>query len=194
MRVPNPALVVLSTCLLSLGTPGPGLAQARQSAAGPGTKLEAFATAAGTLTVSGSTRVSPVYSPVLVTINQVGTDGESPVRGMRVEVAESGAPGSNRREVAYVDVDEIPELLKAVDALLKMRSNPTAFEDFSVEYETRGKLTVRVYNDGRTMLFMIAAGRAPRAVQSGIKEKEFRLFRLAVDSGQRMLATTPVKR
>jgi hypothetical protein len=63
--------------------------------------------------------------------NSASAKGEQ-VRGLVVEVYES----HYREGRAFVDADEVPELLKGIDAMLEIESNRTSFKNFEVRYET----------------------------------------------------------
>jgi len=64
------------------------------------------------------------------------------VRGLVVDVRES----QYRNERSFVDADEIPELLKGLDALLAVKENPTPFKNFEVRYTTRGELQLTAFS------------------------------------------------
>ena len=51
-----------------------------------------------------------------------------------------------REERAFIDADEIPKLVKGIDALLDVSSNPTSFENFEVRYSTKGDLQITGFN------------------------------------------------
>jgi hypothetical protein len=82
------------------------------------------------------------------------------VRGLIVDVTES----EYRRERAFVDADEIVELLRGLDALLEVSSNPTTFTNFEVRYTTRGELEVTSFNNSRgSIQYAVQAGRVTTA-------------------------------
>src|SRR5947207_15907113 len=63
-----------------------------------------------------------------------------------------------------VDADEIPELLKGVDALLEVKANPTQFKMFEVRYATRGDLQLIAFNNPKgTVQYAAQAGRTMKA-------------------------------
>ena len=47
---------------------------------------------------------------------------------------------------AFIDADEIPKLVKGIDALLDVSSNPTSFGNFEVRYSTKGDLQITGFN------------------------------------------------
>jgi hypothetical protein len=80
-----------------------------------------------------------------------GTDA----RGLLVQVTES----QYRTERSFVDADEIPELLKGIDAIIEVKANPTQFKSFEVRYTTRGSLQLTAFN--------MTSGKIQYAVQTG---------------------------
>jgi len=59
------------------------------------------------------------------------------VSGVFVESKELGTSRLEREGRWFVDADEIPELLKGLDALLAIKANPTQFKMFEVQHTTR---------------------------------------------------------
>jgi hypothetical protein len=118
-------------------------AQQAAVAAPPATKLEAFKPAAGSVVTLGYNELGNV-SGVSVDVREVRDLKGADLRGLVVQVTQS----EYREERAFVDADEIPELLKGIDALLEVKANPTAFDNFEVRYNTRGDLRVTAFNSG----------------------------------------------
>jgi hypothetical protein len=126
----------------------------------PATKIEAFKPVEGSvLTVGFNDIASGIHNVSLDARQLTSSDGGS-VKGMRVEVMES----EYRKEVVFIDADELPELIKAIDHLLAINSNPTSFKDFEVHYKTRGSLELGAFSgtSGRIQ-YSIAAGRLTKA-------------------------------
>jgi hypothetical protein len=107
----------------------------------PKTKLEAFRPAAGSVLILGYDYLGSV-GRVFVDVREFRDRMGRIARGLVVEVSESEL----RRERAFVDADEIPELLKGIDALLEVGANPTKFDNFEVRYTTRGDLQLTAYS------------------------------------------------
>jgi hypothetical protein len=129
------------------------------AATSPTTKLEAFAAAAGTVTTFGFTELGSVGS-VAIDVREMRAVGKTPVRGFAVEVTE----GFEKSDLAFIDEDEVPALLKGIDALLAVKSNPTTFANFEVSYVTKGKLELTAFNAGGTaanpqLRYLVRAGK-----------------------------------
>jgi hypothetical protein len=74
------------------------------------------------------------------------------------------ASSQYRKERSFVDADEIPELTKAVVALLEIKANPSQFKNFEVRYKTRGNLQLTAFNNSKgTIEYAIEAGRSLKA-------------------------------
>jgi hypothetical protein len=167
--------------------------QTKQSSL-PATKLEAFQPVAGQVTTLGYDplgTISPgvtVPSTLSVDVRQIqGVSGGS-VRGVVVEISTS-----LRTARSFVDEDELPELMKGIDALLTVKSNPTSFASFEIRYRTKGDLVLTVFNTGGNRIrFAITAGRVLSENRT-VDESEFRRFRDWIEKAQTKLASTPPK-
>jgi hypothetical protein len=125
----------------------------------PATKLEAFKPAAGSVLTIGYSELGNV-SGVSVDIREMRDASGNTVRGLVVEVTES----QYRRERSFVDADEIPELLRGVDALLEVKANPTRFKNFEVRYTTRGEVQLTAFNNAQgDIRYAVEAGRTLKA-------------------------------
>lgn len=104
----------------------------------PATKIEAFKPNAGSIVTLAYDELGVVRG-ISVDVRELRDASKSTtVRGLLVEVTES----QYRTERSFVDADEIPELLRGIDALLEVKSNPTAFQNFEVRYTTKGELRI----------------------------------------------------
>jgi hypothetical protein len=131
----------------------------------PATKLEGFKPAAGSVVTLGYDELGEI-GPGLRTSGRVAVDarqiqaGTESARGMTVTITES----EYREERAFVDEEELPDLIKGVDALLELKANPTSFKNFEVRYTTKGDLGLIAFNNARGELqFAIQAGRLLKA-------------------------------
>lgn len=125
----------------------------------PATKLEGFQPAAGTLVTFGYDELGKV-NDITVDVRELRDTRGSIVRGLVVDVTQS----EYRQERAFVDADEIPELLRGIDALLAVSANPTRFKNFEVRYTTRGELKLTAFNNKRgNIRFSVQAGRVTTA-------------------------------
>lgn len=176
------ALSLYSVAMLAQG---PTLAPSQTSPpSAPATKLEAFKPAAGSVSTLGYTNFGN-FSGITVSARQVGDARGHGVRGLVVTVRES----EYRDARSFVDADEIGELLKAVDALLDGKANPTPFNDFEVSYTTKGELELTAFSSDSDIRYAIAVGRTLRA-QRFISASEMRRLRDLFYAAQQKLAAT----
>ncbi len=111
------------------------------------------------------------------------------VRGLIVEVKET----QYRAEKAFVDEDELPELLKGVDAILAVKANPTSFKQFEVRYRTKGDLQIVAFNGSRgDISFAIQVGRIS-SVDAFLSEAEMQRVRAMIDAAAQKLRSAPSK-
>jgi hypothetical protein len=158
---------------------------AAPAAAPPATKLEGFKPAAGSVLTVGVTNLGRV-SGVSVDVRELRAGRGAPVRGLVVQVTES----QYRVERSFVDSDEIPGLLRGIDALLEVRTNPTSFASFQVRYATRGELTVTAFNssDGK-IDYAVDAGRVLKARRL-VDESQLRSLRKLFQTAQEIMGAT----
>ena len=128
----------------------------------PVTKLEGFKSVAGTLVTLGYEEAGPPnVIGITVDMRQLRDSKNSVVKGLLVTITES----ANRNERAFVDADEIPELLKGIDALLAVKTNPTSFKNFEVRYTTQGALELTTFNSSNGEIkYAVQAGRITKAL------------------------------
>jgi len=150
----------------------------------PATKLEGFKPNAGTLVTLGYDELGG--SLISVDVRELrGMKGPA-VRGLVVEVYES----QYRKERAFVDADEIPELLKGIDALMQVKTNPTQFKQFEVRYTTLGELQLTAYNgENGEVRYAVAAGRTLKANRGGLKESDMVQLRKMFEGAAHKLAS-----
>jgi hypothetical protein len=185
-RVCAPAcLAVLGTMLVSAAgaaqTTVPAGASAQVPPA-PATKLEAFKPAAGTVVTFGYNELGQVGA-VSVDARELRDTKGDVVRGVAVEVTES----EYRRERAFVDSDELPELLKGIDALLGVKANPTSYQNFEVRYTTKGELQIAAFSGhSGGISYAVQAGRLTTA-QAFMDEDGLRKLRTMFEvAGQQL--------
>jgi hypothetical protein len=137
-------------------TPPQGTAtSAAAPAPPPATKLEAFHPAAGSVVTLGYTELGRVAGAA-VDVRELRDAGGRAVRGLLVEVTQS----QYREGRSFVDADELPELLRGIDALLEVKANPTSFRTFEVRYTTKGELQLTAFSNARGGVeYAIRAGR-----------------------------------
>lgn len=165
MRVVARLLIVV-TVIGALGIPLAGQDSPDPFAAPPPepppTALEAFSPS-DTLVTMGYTELGGVAAGgaiVRVDVRELRTTSGDGVRGVTVDVIES----QTRRDRSYLDVDEIAPLLRGIDAMLEVRSNPTSFDRYELRYVTRGELWLRTVVTPRgTIVYAMQVGRTARA-------------------------------
>jgi hypothetical protein len=141
----------------------------------PATKIEAFKPAAGSMLTFGYDELGRVRG-VSVDVREMRDTRGGGARGLAVLVTDLQ---HNRQESSFVDVDEIPELLKVFDALAEVKDNPTQFKNFEVRYATKGELQLTAFNDARTgnVLYAVQAGRTLRAQTIGLSAADMQQLR-----------------
>lgn len=150
----------------------------------PATRLEGFKPAAGSVVTIGYTDLGVVSSTTVAT-REARTAQGARIRGMTVDVRES----QYREARSFVDADELPELVRGIDALLGVTANPTASESFEVRYTTRGQLELIVFNQtsGR-ISYALKAGRVSTATDYLNADEMRRLRELFVGARDAMIA------
>jgi hypothetical protein len=109
-------------------------------------------------------------------------------RGLIAEVTEN----QNRQERAFIDADEIPDLLNGFDALLNVTSNPTQFSNFEVRYTTRGNLQLSAVNSpSGAILYATRAGRIATANRSDLSSEDMRKLRGVFVAAREKLTSLP---
>jgi hypothetical protein len=126
-----------------------------------------------------------MFSGVSLDVREMRSAAGGVVRGLVAEVRES----QYRTERAFVDADELPELLRGITALLDVKANPTVFKDFEVRYRTRGELEVSAYSSGGKIRYAISAGRVVRASRLDLSAHEIEALRSSIEQAQSRLAS-----
>jgi len=156
-------ITTLALCFAILPTVTKAQAPAAGAAAGtpappPATKLEAFKPAAGSVTTMGYSDLGRENN-IEVDVREMRDAKGLTARGLVVQVTQS----EYREERAFVDADEIPELIKGIDALLGVTTNPTSFENFEVRYSTKGDLQITAFNSSGKIKYAVETGRIAKA-------------------------------
>lgn len=146
-----------SACLKAQSPQAGSVQPAREPT--PATKMESFKPAAGSVMTLGYDELGRI-GQISVDVREMHNSAGDRVRGLVVDVRES----QYRTERAFVDADEISELIKGFDALLQINSNPTSFKNFEVRYATRGQLELTAFNGSRDGIsYSVKAGRVTGA-------------------------------
>jgi hypothetical protein len=127
----------------------------------PATKLEAFKPATGSVLTIGRNDLGQ-FGGVTVDARELRDTKGGVVRGVVVEVSQ----GQYRDERSFIDADELAELIKGIDALLAVKTNPTGFQQFEVRYRTKGELEITAYSIAGRVQYWVQAGRTLHAQSS----------------------------
>jgi hypothetical protein len=159
------------------------------TASAPTTKLEGFTPASGTLLLKGYDTIGTAAYGVSVDAQERKDARGAVVRGLVVEVKEIGGTTRLEREGrSFVDADEIPELLKGLDALLAIKVNPTQYKNFEAEYTTRGELMLIAFNNSKGEIsYALRAGRSLPATRY-LKVEEMQKVRGLIEAAMQKLS------
>src|SRR3954469_22922299 len=97
----------------------------------PATALEAFRAGPGVIATVGYDDLGDVAG-IFVDVREMRDTLGARVRGLVVQVTGR----QNAPEQAFVDADEIADLIRGVDVLLNVTTNPTQFRSFDMRYST----------------------------------------------------------
>ena len=165
-----------------------------QPVAIPATKLEGFQPAADSVVTLGYEALGSIGGGrISVDVREIRDSVGHSARGLTVDVRES----QTRHERSYVDADEIPALLKGLDALLNAIVNPTPLKRFEVTYTTRGSLILLAYSDASGAAeYSVQAGRTLPSTVSRLGAAELHALRAIFDAAHRKLIdiTQPLPR
>ena len=187
------ALLVSVVCPLTGQNPTAPVMPATTQPLPPAAKLEGFRPSAGAALILGYTTIGNTRG-VSVDARQVRSGVSNEARGILVHVA-----SGYRDERSFVDVDEIAELLRGIDALLGVSGNPTDLDQFEVRYTTKGDLEVTAFSHEslfdskkQTIDYTVSAGRLLQATASLDKAGMVK-FKSLVEQAQAKLAALSAK-
>ncbi len=134
----------------------------------------------GALMLQGSSRVGGVRAAPgsLITVgSREVTDVQTGERalGVAIEVRSTGRADPDR--VSYVDLDELPPLLAALDYMARVQRSETALDRFEARYVTKGGLLVTVFDVGDGMRAAVASGVLANAAATELEFGEFQRLR-----------------
>lgn len=187
------SLLALAISIAACGSPKASSAQAKSPGArqqgdtvpatpAP-TKLEAFRPAAGSVLTVGYNELGSVNA-LSIDAKELRDSKSGVARGLVVQVRES----QYREERSFVDLDELPELLKGADAVLAVKTNPTSFKQFEVRYRTRGDLQLVAFNNSQGVVsYAVQVGRVT-TTSAFLSEAEMQRVRGMIDAGMKLLA------
>jgi hypothetical protein len=165
-------LILGILCLIAFSSPAAAQEPAEPELE-PRTKLEAFQARTGVVIIKGFSRIglaSGLDGTSIEIENREFRDVGSNSReyGITVEVREGGNNG--RRNLSYIDYDEIDPLLKGLEYLSKIDNSVTQLNRFEADYRTRGDLLVAASSSRGVVVTL--------AISSGVFRKATSLFRL----------------
>ena len=124
----------------------------------PATTLGGFHPEAGSLVILGYDELSVPDARIWGDVREVRDGTGTRARGVQLLISEF-----ENRERPFVDADELPALLRGLDALLAVTENPTSFKKFEVRYTTRDNLAFVAYNtDAGSVGYLIQSGSPAR--------------------------------
>jgi hypothetical protein len=166
-----------------LNAPLPALVMPAPS---PSTRLESFVPEAGAVMTLGFEELGTIgRGRIFVEVRQVRDSKGNSASGVAVVVSESGT----RLERAFVDLDEIPDVLRNLDALLSIRGNPTPLKKFESRFNTRGLLSFVAYsNTAGAIEYAVQVGRPQPATISNLDAVDVLKMRGMLEAAQLQLS------
>ena len=128
----------------------------------PKTRLEAFQSRLGVVIVRGFSRIgsapgSDGSSIEVEAIELRDIDSRTKEYGITIEVTDAGKP--DRRNISFIDYDEIDSLLKGLEYLSKVDNSITQLKRFEAVYRTRGDLIVSAFSGrGNAVTITVSSG------------------------------------
>lgn len=177
-------LVTLTLCACNNKTPtatavpiaAPFTTPAKQTVA-IGTQIGNFKPDAGTVNTLGFDDLGGV-SGTTVQVREISDSKGYAAKGLRLDVVDSYQNYS--RGAAFIDDDEVDELIKGINTILEVKTNPTSFKNFQVQYKTRGDFELTAFSDSKGALsYSVKAGQANNYLTGADMEKLRNLFVVA---------------
>ena len=133
----------------------------------PATKLELFQPEAGAIVTVGHEILGAIArARVFVEVRDMRDTKGNMAGGASLHIIESGT----RDERAFIDVDELPGVLRSFEALLKYSANPTSFKRFEARFTTRGNLSFVAYSNATGAIeYALQVNKVPLATISNIE-------------------------
>jgi hypothetical protein len=146
--------------------------------------MEAFKPVEGSVVTLGSDSIISGVRQVTLEARQIKASDGTGAKGLKVDIQE----GEYKEGTSFIDADEIGELIRAMDAMLAVNSNPTQFHSFEVHYTTRGSLKLIVFNrsDG-SLSYAIEAGIATAFTDAA----GFAKLKQGIEEGKQKLDSVP---
>ena len=166
----------LNTTLPALVMPAPS----------PATRLESFVPEPGSVMTLGFEELGVFgRNRITVEVRHVRDSKGNSASGVAVLVNES----PTRLERAFVDLDEIPDVLRNLDALLSIRGNPTPLKKFEARFATRGQLSFVAYsNTSGAIEYAVQMGRPVPASITNLDAVELLKMRSMLETAHHQLS------
>jgi hypothetical protein len=148
-------------CVLILSNPVESLAQSLIAPAVPRTKMEALEARPGAVIVRSFAEIGRITyykgDALIVEARELANllTGEKQA-GIAVILGEPDQPAAGK--VALIDEDEVPALLKAIDAMGGLNHSTTTFEDFHATYRTKGDFTISILGSPEGAVVSLSSG------------------------------------
>jgi len=162
-------LRIVMLCVLILTVPVESLAQALIAPAVPRTKLEALEARSGALILRSFVEIGRITyykgGAIIVEARELTNmlTGEKQ-SGIAVILGEPDQPATGN--VALIDEDEVPALLKAIDAMGGLNHSTTTFEDFHATYRTKGGFAVSILGSPESAVVSLSSGEVWRTTST----------------------------
>jgi hypothetical protein len=187
---PATSIVVIAAALAGLATPATAQVQVGvppsvplpvvvQPASQPMTRLETFQPEAGAILTAGHEILGAIArGRVFVDVRDVRDTRGNMAGGVSLHIIES----QTRDERAFIDIDELPGLLRNLDALLRYTANPTAFRRFEARFTTRGNLSFVAYSNSTGAIeYALQVNKVPLATISNIESPDMLKLRALLE-------------
>ncbi len=179
---------VIWAAVIGVGLPAFSVGEEVADAGEPMTRLEAFMAQDSVVVVRGSSRVGEVVgqrgSRIVITVNELmNADTDEREHGITVDVREADSRRADHR--SYVDFEELPGLLRALEYLAKLDRSATSLERLEADYRTKGGLVITMHttrSDTRLAVSADIGGEVP------LESADLERLRLLVQSAHESLA------
>jgi hypothetical protein len=151
----------------------------------PATQIEGFRATTGSVVTVGYETLGEVVGISVDAREMLASTGER-VRGVVVQI--SGDKGAS--DQSYVDVDELPDLIRGMDRMINVTENPTQFRNFEMHYATKGELElVASSSRNRGVVFSVEVGRLTKIRREHLTGGELQQLRTLIEAASQKLAT-----
>ena len=130
----------------------------------PATKLEKIQRLKGSIINKGYTEVGSMYGNyggkiIVIAYEFHNLKNRKKDFGLSVEIVREKSYGESRAS-SFIDMDEISHLINGIQYLEKIKKNPTKSKYFESKYQTKGGLSITLFNDSKgNMSIAISVGK-----------------------------------